>query len=57
MCKQKLTLDNSHGAHIVPYSKGGTTTSNNLVMLHANCNLILGNKDLDEWIKENDKHN
>lgn len=53
MCNESMSLENTHGGHIVPFSSGGTTTSDNLVALHAHCNLKLGSRDLNEWIKEN----
>lgn len=38
-----LTLD-----HVIPYSRGGETTKDNLVTLCENCNILKGNKRCDD---------
>jgi 5-methylcytosine-specific restriction endonuclease McrA len=43
-CKKHFEFNEMHGDHIVPYSKGGTTTFDNLQMLCAPCNLKKGNR-------------
>ena len=40
----KLTQD-----HIIPLSKGGTYTNNNIIPACGRCNSSKGNKDLKEW--------
>ena len=38
---EKLTMKDAHGGHIVPHSKGGQTTYNNLVVIHKNHNITM----------------
>ena len=37
-CKKPFDIDEMEGDHIIPWSKGGTTTSENCQMLCKNCN-------------------
>lgn len=41
----KLTLD-----HIVPISRGGTNSPDNIALACGHCNSSKGNKTLDEWL-------
>lgn len=41
----KLTID-----HIVPISRGGTNSLNNIALACGHCNSSKGNKTLDEWL-------
>lgn len=38
-CKQHFELSEMHADHIIPWSKGGTTTADNCQMLCRDCNL------------------
>ena len=40
MCKKHFEYDDMRGDHIVPWSKGGKTTEDNLQMLCKDCNLL-----------------
>jgi 5-methylcytosine-specific restriction endonuclease McrA len=47
--KDNLTLD-----HVVPKSKGGANSWTNLVTCCSDCNIRKGDKDLDDFLLEND---
>lgn len=38
--------------HILPTSKGGLTTRNNIVPACSHCNTLKGNEGLEEWYRE-----
>ena len=42
MCGEHFELSEMHADHIVPWSKGGTTTADNCQMLCRDCNLKKG---------------
>lgn len=41
-CGEHFELSEMHADHIVPWSKGGTTTADNCQMLCRDCNLKKG---------------
>lgn len=43
-CEERFEIGNMAGDHIIPWSKGGKTTSENCQMLCARCNAIKSNK-------------
>jgi hypothetical protein len=49
LCGAKAPDVELHIDHIVPLSKGGTTTLDNLQVLCADCNLGKGNSDDTDW--------
>lgn len=42
-CKNIITILNFHAGHIIPESKGGHTSIDNLRPICSNCNLSMGN--------------
>ena len=44
MCKKKYPIEDMRGDHIVPWSKGGKTTEDNLQMLCKDCNGLKSDK-------------
>lgn len=44
MCGQHFEIDQMHGDHKIPWSKGGKTTEDNLQMLCSDCNLNKSDK-------------
>ena len=54
-CKEELTQENSHLDHIVPLSKKGTHTIDNIQFLCPSCNLQKGSLSEDEFIAIKDK--
>ena len=44
MCKKKYAIEDMRGDHIVPWSKGGKTTEDNLQMLCKDCNGLKSDK-------------
>lgn len=49
---EDLTLDNAHAGHIIPHSKGGKTTTDNLSMISAENNLKIGSGDTEQFMAE-----
>jgi len=47
---EELTFDKAIGGHIIPHSKGGTTTYDNLVILSYKANSDMGNTPYYEYI-------
>lgn len=48
MCNEKIAPEDAHGGHIVSFRDGGKTTQDNLVVLHAKCNMKLGTKEFKD---------
>lgn len=46
-CHHKFELKDMHGDHMIPWSKGGKTTRDNLQMLCAKCNIKKSNYDVE----------
>ena len=44
MCKKQYPIEDMRGDHIVPWSKGGKTTEDNLQMLCKDCNGLKSDK-------------
>src|ERR1019366_9450919 len=44
LCKRNIPFDLMHGDHIVPWSRGGRTTMENLQALCGSCNLRKGSR-------------
>ena len=44
LCKQRFEYEEMEGDHIVPWSRGGKTVSENLQMLCRRCNALKGDK-------------
>jgi len=42
-------LKNPHLDHVIPLSRGGTNTDDNVQLLCAPCNLSKGSKTMEEW--------
>lgn len=40
LCRQRVTLQNVHYDHIIPLSRGGPHTENNVQLAHPRCNLL-----------------
>ena len=52
-CKHKINCFNHHVGHIIPESKGGPTTIENLKPVCAKCNLSMSNNyTIDEFSKK-----
>lgn len=49
-CNIKLDDINRHIDHIVPLSKGGKHSPNNITLCCKTCNLSKGSKQLDTWL-------
>ena len=45
-------IEEGHIDHIIPISKGGTSSPDNLAWVCASCNLSKSNRSLDEFLKE-----
>lgn len=51
-CKNKVTVFNFECGHNIPFSKGGSTTIDNLLPICSSCNKSMSNNyTIDEWIK------
>jgi 5-methylcytosine-specific restriction endonuclease McrA len=49
-CTSKITVFSHECGHIIPESKGGMTTSDNLMPICGECNRGMGNRlTIDEW--------
>jgi len=51
-CKQEISYQDFHCAHVIPESKGGKTNIDNLRATCKTCNLSCGSKNLDEFSKQ-----
>jgi hypothetical protein len=49
LCGYEVNPGDMHVDHIVPRSKGGSDTADNLRVTHSYCNLYRGDKDLRPW--------
>ncbi len=55
-CTKKLEKG-WHTDHVIPWSKGGKTTLENLRPVCPKCNLLKGDKNLDDFLKSERRKN
>jgi len=55
-CDGNIANENWHAGHVIPESKGGPTTVENLRPLCASCNLSMSDKHMGEFITEYNFH-
>jgi 5-methylcytosine-specific restriction endonuclease McrA len=49
-CKNVISILNFHAGHVIPESKGGVTSIENLRPICSNCNLSMGNSySIIDW--------
>lgn len=48
ICTEPVEISNASIDHIVPVSKGGTHTWDNVQLAHYKCNMLKSNKEMDE---------
>jgi 5-methylcytosine-specific restriction endonuclease McrA len=50
-CRNLMSVFDFHVAHKIAESKGGLTKLENLIPLCSRCNLSMGTKSYEEWLK------
>lgn len=56
-CRENdIVMISFHAGHVVPESKGGETTVENLRPICSNCNLSMGTTDMMDFIKKHNLH-
>jgi 5-methylcytosine-specific restriction endonuclease McrA len=48
ICKEPMTIEDAQGGHKISYKDGGTTSYDNLVVLHGRCNRLMGTEEYKE---------